>query len=238
MGAGLGFKDFTTGEVLTSNDVDGYLMQGVWVFADAAARTAAVTSPQEGNMSYLKDINSTEYYSGSAWVAVAPASSGGMTSIASGSLSTGTLSLTGIVGTYKDLRLVLRNYYQSTASTFKVTVNSVTSYDWIQMVTATASGGSTQFETGLAQTNINTSYNSPSTSSTASAFSANFYDYTNTTANKLIDIDFGYIKNTGGARELVQTSAIANTTAAITSITLTQSAGTFSGGTYILYGIN
>jgi hypothetical protein len=237
MGAGLGFKNFVTGDVLTAADTNGYLMQGVWVFANAAARTSAVTSPQEGNFSFLKDTNSTEYYDGAAWVAVAPAS-GGMTSIASGSLSTGTLSLTGISGSYKDLRLVLRNYYQSTASTFKVTVNSVTSYDWIQMVTATASGGSTQFETGLTQTNINTSYNSPSTSSTASAFSANFYDYTNTTANKLIDIDFGYIKNTGGARELVQTSAIANTTAAITSITLTQSAGTFSGGTYILYGIN
>jgi hypothetical protein len=237
MAAGLGLKTFVTGDVLTAADTNGYLMQGVWVFASAAARSAAVTSPQEGNFSFLKDTNSTEYYDGAAWVAVAPAS-GGMTSIASGSLSTGTLSLTGISGSYKDLRLVLRNYYQSTASTFKVTVNSVTSYDWIQMVTATASGGSTQFETGLAQTNINTSYNSPSTSSTASAFSANFYDYTNTTANKLIDIDFGYIKNTGGARELVQTSAIANTTAAITSITLTQSAGTFSGGTYILYGIN
>ena len=70
MGAGLGFKDFTTGEVLTANDVDGYLMQGVWVFANAAARTAAVTSPQEGNFSFLKDTNSTEYYDGSSWVAV------------------------------------------------------------------------------------------------------------------------------------------------------------------------
>jgi hypothetical protein len=70
MGAGLGFKDFTTGEVLTANDVDGYLMQGVWVFANAAARTAAVTSPQEGNFSFLKDTNSTEYYTGSAWAAL------------------------------------------------------------------------------------------------------------------------------------------------------------------------
>ena len=70
MGAGLGLKTFVTGDVLTAADTNGYLMQGVWVFADAAARTAAVTSPQEGNMSYLKDTNSTEYYSGSAWVAV------------------------------------------------------------------------------------------------------------------------------------------------------------------------
>ena len=67
MAAGLGFKDFQTGEVLTAADVDGYLMQGVWVFASAAARDAAVTSPQEGNFAYLKDTNVTTYYTGSAW---------------------------------------------------------------------------------------------------------------------------------------------------------------------------
>jgi hypothetical protein len=67
MAAGLGFKDFVTGEVLTAADVDGYLMQGVWVFANAAARDAAVTSPQEGNFAYLKDTNVTTYYTGSAW---------------------------------------------------------------------------------------------------------------------------------------------------------------------------
>jgi hypothetical protein len=76
MAAGLGFKDFVTGEVLTANDVDGYLMQGTWVFANAAARTSAVTSPQEGNMSYLKDTNSTEYYDGSSWVALGGGASG------------------------------------------------------------------------------------------------------------------------------------------------------------------
>ena len=67
MAAGLGFKDFVTGEVLTAADVDGYLMQGVWVFASAAARDAAVTSPQQGNFAYLKDTNVTTYYTGSAW---------------------------------------------------------------------------------------------------------------------------------------------------------------------------
>ena len=67
MAAGLGFKDFTTGEILLAADVDGYLMQGVWVFADAAARDAAVTSPEEGNFAYLKDTNVTTYYTGSTW---------------------------------------------------------------------------------------------------------------------------------------------------------------------------
>jgi hypothetical protein len=71
MAAGLGYKEFTTGDVLTAADANGYLAsQVVMVFADAAARTTAITSPQEGMISYLKDTNATQYYSGSAWVSV------------------------------------------------------------------------------------------------------------------------------------------------------------------------
>ena len=68
MAAGQGFKTFTTGEVLTAADVNGYLMQGINVFASSAARAAAITSPQEGQYSFLKDTNALEYYDGAAWV--------------------------------------------------------------------------------------------------------------------------------------------------------------------------
>jgi hypothetical protein len=40
------------------------------VFASAAARTSAIASPQEGMISFRKDADAMEYYSGSAWVAV------------------------------------------------------------------------------------------------------------------------------------------------------------------------
>jgi hypothetical protein len=69
MAAGLGFKTFTTGEVLTAADTNGYLMQGVLVFADAAARDAAITAPAEGQFAYTKDVNGLWYYDGAAWVA-------------------------------------------------------------------------------------------------------------------------------------------------------------------------
>lgn len=69
MAAGLGFKTFNTGDVLSASDVNGYLMQGVLVFADATARDAAITSPQEGQFAYTKNNDSLWYYSGSAWVA-------------------------------------------------------------------------------------------------------------------------------------------------------------------------
>ena len=68
MAAGLGFKTFTTGEVLTAGDVNGYLMQGILVFATEAARNTAITSPQEGQFAFTKDTNTTWYYTGSAWV--------------------------------------------------------------------------------------------------------------------------------------------------------------------------
>jgi hypothetical protein len=67
MAAGQGFKTFNTGDVLSAADTNGYLMQGIWVFANATARDAAVTSPQEGNACYLKDTDVIQVYSGSAW---------------------------------------------------------------------------------------------------------------------------------------------------------------------------
>ena len=70
MAAGLGFKTFNTGDVLSAADTNGYLMQGVLVFASAAARDAAITSPQEGQACYLKDTDAVQTYSGASWVAV------------------------------------------------------------------------------------------------------------------------------------------------------------------------
>jgi len=89
MAAGLGFKDFATGEVLTAADVDGYLMQGIWVFASNAARDAAVTAPAEGNFAFTKDTNSLWYYDGAAWVA-SGGSGGGLVYITSSTFSAAT----------------------------------------------------------------------------------------------------------------------------------------------------
>lgn len=76
MAAGLGYKEFTTGDVLTAADANGYLAsQVVMVFASAAARTSAIASPQEGMISYLKDTDVTQYYSGSAWTTIGGTSS-------------------------------------------------------------------------------------------------------------------------------------------------------------------
>jgi hypothetical protein len=38
------------------------------VFSNSTARTSAITSPNEGMLTWLEDVNKYQYYSGSAWV--------------------------------------------------------------------------------------------------------------------------------------------------------------------------
>ena len=56
-------KVFVAGEILTAADVNTNLMdQSVMVFDDAAARTAAIPSPIEGMVTYLKDTDALEKF--------------------------------------------------------------------------------------------------------------------------------------------------------------------------------
>jgi hypothetical protein len=70
--AGAGYKLFSTGDVLSASDVNTYLQQQtVMVFASAAARTTALASVlAEGMVTYLKDTDVVEIYTGAAWVSL------------------------------------------------------------------------------------------------------------------------------------------------------------------------
>lgn len=118
MGTPLGFKTFTTGDVLTAADTNGYLMQGVWTFASATARDAAVTSPQEGNMCYLKDTDAVQYYSGSAWTAV-----GGTPSFV-GALAKNNASVAFTANTNRSIPLSSADVYDTTNFHDPVTNNT------------------------------------------------------------------------------------------------------------------
>jgi hypothetical protein len=55
--------------VLNASEINENLMnQSVMVFSNATARAAALTSPVEGMLTWLEDVNRYENYNGTAWV--------------------------------------------------------------------------------------------------------------------------------------------------------------------------
>jgi hypothetical protein len=236
MAAGLGFKTFTTGEVLSAGDTNGYLMQGVLVFASAAARDAAITSPQEGQYAYLKDTDATVYYSGSAWVTAG--SSGSMTSIASGSVPTGTttLSLTSISGSYTHLQMVVYAWNGSGNNTVICRLNNDTGANY--------AFSNTGFTTGSARASGLTGQTSFNLASGDSAISGNNKNisvinipfYTDTTTGKTFNASTGFLDSTSARAQTTINGYYSGTNAAVTRIDFIYGSN-WSGGTYVLYGV-
>jgi hypothetical protein len=282
MAAGLGFKEFTTGDVLTAADANGYLAsQVVMVFASAAARTSAIASPQEGMISFRKDADALEYYSGAAWVAVdtgtsplttkgdlftfstvnarlgvgangtvltadsaeatglkwaTPASSGGITLITSTDMAgVADVTFSSIVGTYKNLIVIVKNFYLGTDFKLKVELNSdSTAGNYDNVMNSGRSSG--QFGS-YSNTNNLQELTQEGADSDAFMYLV-FPDYTNTIARKQIQNNAGFLSDNGGVTVQTGTHQWRNTNA-ITSIKILNSlASNFTAGTCQLYGVN
>jgi hypothetical protein len=164
------------------------------------------------------------------WVA-AP-SSGSMTSIASGTLSGSSVTISSIPATYKDLRLIVRNFLPSTdGETLNGRVNGQT--------------GNSYFRTGAYSTTVSSIENffyiteQGSDNTVSGGFTVfDFFDYGDANHLKLLSGIFLTINSSNTAnRMLGGVRGIFNSNNAINSITMLVSAGTM-GGTYILYGVN
>ena len=281
MAAGQGFKTFTTGEVLSAADVNGYLMQGVLVFANSAERDSEITSPQEGQFAYLKDTNVTTYYTGSAWANLdttgmtnpmtttgdtiysssgstparlpigstgqvltvsggvptwAAAGGGSLTSIATGSFSGATVTISSINQSYKNLTLMIYNVRPTTTGkSMNMRFNSdSTANRHIQggafgySSPQTPNDTSVQLVQGL---NNSTTYDN-------GMIRIDFYDYANTTTYKLAQF-ISFTDNDPAPEIRMQNAKLGYYhTAAITSLDFFLNTDNFAGGTYILYGVN
>ena len=153
--AGLGYKVFAAGEVLTAANVNGYLMeQTVMVFDDSAARSSAIGTPTEGMITYLKDANQIDYYDGSSWANIS--NPGDITAITAGTALTGgglsgdvtlnfdfaaapTLTSSGTAA-YTLTSADAGKYLQFTASSMTLTVGSATDFSVGQQVTVLNDG--------------------------------------------------------------------------------------------------
>jgi hypothetical protein len=231
MAAGLGYKEFTTGDVLTAADANGYLAsQVVMVFASAAARTSAIASPQEGMISYLKDTNSTEYYSGSAWAALG-GSSASYTQISSTNIAGAGTSISSIAGTYNKLVLVVQDWYPSTSGeNLRIRFNG----------DATAGAyGQAGVSNGTAYSNAQTyfwgSYQGAINSDNNNFMVLEIENYSNTNSHKVATYAHYYLS---GTTQMIDEGAMRwKNTSAITSIDFASTSGNLGQGTAILWGV-
>lgn len=235
MAAGAGYIEFATGDILTAAAANQYLAsQVVMVFADAAARTSAIASPQEGMISYLKDTNATEYYSGSAWAAVGGGSSGGMTLLSTTTLSGSSVVLSSINQGYTNLFLEVYGVTFGTAdSQFRLGING----NMTAFARATRS-----FVNGTAQTieysNGLVAVNNQLRTSADNTYNLNIADYTNTSNYKQIVSTYYYTATGGSLQNQFDIGYYTTNKSAITSLTIDTNNGyTFSTGTAKLWGI-
>jgi hypothetical protein len=71
-GSLVAYKVFSNGSVLNASEINDNLMnQSVMVFSNAAARTAALTTPVDGMLTYLEDSDTYESYTSGSWITVA-----------------------------------------------------------------------------------------------------------------------------------------------------------------------
>jgi len=157
-----------------------------------------------------------------------PAASGSMTSIASGSLS-GALSLTSISGSYKNLILVLRAATVTNDDIgIRLNTDTGSNYAWVQIAANLTNPGKSASDTKIQMTQPYIM-----TGNTPNEMWMTIYDYANTSVWKSVTSTVS--GNAGGSKSAVWTNGMYASTTAITGIS---SLNSFSGGTYILYGVN
>jgi hypothetical protein len=236
-------------------------------------------------ISYLKDTNATQYYSGSAWVSVGggsplttkgdlytfsttdarlgvgtngqvlqadstaatgikwatPAGGGGMTSLATGSLSGATTTISSISGSYKNLILYVKDYYPSTSGDWLgIRFNSDSSGNNHMWTTTNTRLTSNVNNSGANTLDANDGAYGSLGSQTDSFLQMTIYDYANATTRKVMSWGWIYTNEQPAVINVNGGAAWKNTTpAAITTIDLiVRGSGSWGGGTYELYGVN
>jgi len=205
--------------------------KGALISAFSSATPATLTVGTNGQVLTADSTQAT----GLAWATPA---GGGMTVIASGSLSTGTVTISSIPDTYKDLQLVLRDWYPSADAQLTARLNNASVSNSYSHTGSYFTGSTTTNFGGLYSLSVLT-WQQADAANYRNACVVDIPDYTNTTANKFMNIVSGYADATGSNYFVDRATTMWNesTPAAVNRIDLILTAGTFSGGTYILYGV-
>jgi len=174
---------------------------------------------------------------GLAWEA--PAAGGAYTSLASGTLSSTQIGLTGISQDYTDLYLVLNGVSVATATyvSIRLNNNSGVSYSSGGVRVNTTVGVDFQNDAGSSYYNL--SINNLDASQSTAMFIVRIPNYTNTNSHKVIE-SVGYYYTASSTNQTMQTRGhwTGGGPAAITSIQIRCDGSiAFDAGNYTLYGV-
>ena len=162
-----------------------------------------------------------------SWTSI---STGGMTLISTTSLTGSTITLSSIPATYNNLQLVIRGFKSTTdGQSYNLRFNGVTGSNY---VASTSNTGTNTFSS----TSIESPGNDNSVNNGLGVH--DILDYANTATWKLCNsVMFGINQTTTTSVDINRNFGVFNSTSAISSITIFTGAGTFSGGTALLYGV-
>jgi len=162
----------------------------------------------------------------------ATASSGGMTLLASGTLSGAAVTLSSISGSYIDLVLYMRGFYKTVgAGDVRFLISPTT--------TIAGTYQSSRYGTSLNTTitsggGVLLGYNVGTTNTNNSAV-LTFFDYASATSKKFTAQVYNYYNGTTDEATFIQ--GINTNAAAMTSLTVEPTGNAWGGGTYALYGV-
>ena len=165
-----------------------------------------------------------------------PAGGGGMTLLSTTTLSGSSTSVTGISGSYKDLKILLYNINLSSSGTLTIQLNGSNSVSYTnQVMRLTTSAILEQ----LYASNWRLNGNGVGSSNTSNCFSLTVSNYANEAATTVKPyFYFGGYTDDGPRSSPIFGGGYFESTSAITSLNVAISAGSFSAGTIKVYGVN
>jgi hypothetical protein len=191
--------------------------------ADTPARLAVGTNGQ------VLTADSTAA-TGLAWATAG----GGLTLLSTTTLTGSSVTISSISGSYKNLRLLIKDVYVSSADDINMRLNADTGSNYtfarIRVNGTTVAGGNSAGGTYIQITTPNVTTNTPIEKGFAIV---SLPRYTDTDQQEVTSTSFSYWSS---LPTYYSVSGNYNKSAAITSITLLQGTGNFSGGTAYLYG--
>jgi hypothetical protein len=218
-------KEFAAFTRLDASDVNTYLMdQAVQTFAGTAARGSAITTPVEGMVTYLEDLDRYDTYNGSSHVPM-----GGLTLVKSQTIGSAVATVT------------VSNAFSSDYDNYKIIVTGGSASGPANLTLRF--GASTDgYKAGLAQISFSGATQTIITDNNAASFT--FVGTMNANV-KTLNVDvlepnkacdtriMGSLVRTLSAGALV---GIHDNTDAHTDFTIGTSSGTMTGGTIFVYG--